>query len=195
MSPVLHRVTEWQRLERPLDVSSSTVLPKQAQVEQVAQGLDHLGFEYLQGWRLYSLPEIPVSVFGHPHSKMLFLFLSDINCTIPSFVLWPQYVSMCVQLWAIRHSSAQSTLNLQRLTSPMSSTKCALLAGQAEAAPGSRVTVLVHGQLAAFCLLDRPNITTRAKVSLSSLGDWLNKALFSTQSLVQLSLACNHPLT
>ena len=65
----------------------------------------------------------------------------------------------------------------------MSSTKCALLVGQAEA--GTHCTLVqgvtghVHGQLAAFWLLDRSNITIRAELSLSSLGDWLTKVLYA----------------
>lgn len=60
----------------------------------------------------------------------------------------------------------------------MSSTKSALLAGQAEVgtlcAHAQGVTGQVHGQLTVFWLLGGPNITIRAELSLSSLGDWLN---------------------
>jgi len=72
---MLHRLAELQRLEGSLDVSSPTPLPKQGQVDQVAQGHVPLGFEYLQGWRLHSLSVQPVSVFDHPHSKKDFSYI------------------------------------------------------------------------------------------------------------------------
>jgi len=40
---------------------------EQGQLQQVAQGCSPLGFEYLQGWGLYSLPGQPV--FNHLHGK------------------------------------------------------------------------------------------------------------------------------
>lgn len=55
------------------DLWMSLVLLKQGQEEQVAQGHVHLGFKYLQGWRLHGLTGQLVSVFDHQHSKNFFL--------------------------------------------------------------------------------------------------------------------------
>ena len=69
------RITELLRLE---GASGDHPVPprcsQQAQLQQVAQGCSHLGFEYLQGWRLRSLSGQPVLLPDHPHhKKKLFL--------------------------------------------------------------------------------------------------------------------------
>jgi len=48
---------------------SSTSLPKQGHLDQVAQDLVQVGFEYLQRRRLHNLPGQPVPVLHHPQSK------------------------------------------------------------------------------------------------------------------------------
>ena len=47
-------------------------LLKQDHLELVAQDSVQLGFEYLQGWRLHTLPGQAVPVLSHPHSKNRF---------------------------------------------------------------------------------------------------------------------------
>jgi len=46
--------------------SSSTLLPKQAHLQQPAQDLVQVGLEYLQRRRLHNLPGQPVPVLHHP---------------------------------------------------------------------------------------------------------------------------------
>ena len=48
--------------------SGPTPLLKQGHPEQAAQDCVQMAFEYLQGWRLHSLPGQPVPVLGHPLS-------------------------------------------------------------------------------------------------------------------------------
>lgn len=45
------------------------------ELEQIAQGLVQLGFENLQGWRLYNLYEQPVLLFDCSHSKNVFPYV------------------------------------------------------------------------------------------------------------------------
>jgi len=49
--------------------SSPTPLPKQGHVEQVAQDLVQVGFEYLQRRRLHNPSGQPVPVLCHPQTK------------------------------------------------------------------------------------------------------------------------------
>lgn len=53
-------------------------LLKQGQLEPVAQDHVRLGFEYLQGQRLYHHTEQPIPMFDKPHNKEGFLLLNGI---------------------------------------------------------------------------------------------------------------------
>lgn len=62
-------------------LSSPSLLVKQGQLEQVAQGSVQSGFQYLQGLRLHSLSVQPAPEFNHPLSKnVYFLCLCGICC-------------------------------------------------------------------------------------------------------------------
>lgn len=52
----------------PLD---STSMPQEGHipVDQLTQGLTQSGLEHLQGWGMHKLPEQPVVVPHHPHTK------------------------------------------------------------------------------------------------------------------------------
>ena len=57
-------------LGRDLCGSSNPVpLPKHGHLEQVAQNLVQVGFEYLQRRRIHSLPGQPVPVLRHPQRE------------------------------------------------------------------------------------------------------------------------------
>lgn len=88
---------------------------------------------------------------------------------------------------------------MQRLPSPMSSSKCAFLVGQAEdemhCTSVKGVIGHVHGKGPTFSLQGRLNISIRFELPPFSLSDWLNKVLSSTLSSVHITLACNCPLT
>jgi len=45
---------------------------KQGHLQLVVQGHVQVAFEYLQGQRLHNLPEQPVPVLSHPHSRKEF---------------------------------------------------------------------------------------------------------------------------
>ena len=51
--------------------SSPTPLPKQGHLQQAAQGLVQVGFEYLQRRRIHNLPGQPVPGLCHPQSEVL----------------------------------------------------------------------------------------------------------------------------
>ena len=77
------RITESLRLE---GASGNRLVPphcsRQAQLQQVTQGCSHLGFEYLQGWRLRNLSGQTVLLPDHPHHKnQLFLCTHRISRT------------------------------------------------------------------------------------------------------------------
>ena len=59
-----------------------TPLLKQGQLEQVAQDSVLSGLEYLQRWRLHSLPGQPLPVFDHSLSKRFFLCLDRVSCDL-----------------------------------------------------------------------------------------------------------------
>lgn len=134
----LHQVTELQRLEGLLDVSSLTHFDQAESGRRGCSGSWPVRFEYLQGQRLHNLS-------GHTVSTLIVkefsLFLRGINHAIAFFTdpNIPQYD----QLWAIPNSPAQSIFNIEPTylapTQRLSSTKCAFLAGQAEAVPLARM--------------------------------------------------------
>jgi len=49
--------------------SSPTPMPKQVHLQQAAQDLVQVGFEYLQRRRIHILPGQPVTVLHHPQSE------------------------------------------------------------------------------------------------------------------------------
>ena len=51
---------------------SPAPLPKQDQLEQVAQDCVQSSSEYLQGWRLHNSSGQTVPVFDHPQNKEVF---------------------------------------------------------------------------------------------------------------------------
>lgn len=86
------RTTESLRLE---GASGDRLVPpccsQQAQLQQVAQGCSHVGFEYLQAWRLCNLSGQPVLLPDDPHHKKKSLFL----CIMESPVLYFMSIASC----------------------------------------------------------------------------------------------------
>lgn len=167
-------------------------LPKQ--VEEVAQGHGQLGFEYFQGQRIHSLSGQPVATLT---VKQLTLFLRGINHAITFLTdldIFPSMTSS--EPCHIPLLKVPSTLNLHILhlhTGVVFYQMCFACWSGRGCAPGQDGIGHMHEQLAAFWLLDKPNITIRAELYLFMLGNCLNKLLSSTQSLeislkMQLSL-------
>ena len=52
--------------------SGPSPLLKQGHLQPAAQDHVQVAFEYLQGWRIHSLPGQPVPVLGHSYSKKVF---------------------------------------------------------------------------------------------------------------------------
>jgi len=67
-----------------------TPLLKQGHLQPVAQDNVHMAFEYLQGWRLHSVPGQPVPVLGCPHSEAVFPdVLREPSCvSVSAHCLW-----------------------------------------------------------------------------------------------------------
>jgi len=66
--------------------SSPTLLPKQGHLEQAAQDLVQVGFEYLHRRRLHKSSGQPVPVLRHPQGKAV---LPRVQLELPVFSLCP----------------------------------------------------------------------------------------------------------
>jgi len=53
----------------PLEIILFHIPLKHGHLEPIAEDQDQLGFEYLQGFRLYNLSGQPVPVFDLPHGE------------------------------------------------------------------------------------------------------------------------------
>jgi len=66
--------------------SSSTLLPKQGQIQQAAQNLVQAGLEYLQRRRIHSLSGQSVSVLRHPQREEV---LPHVQMELPTIQFVP----------------------------------------------------------------------------------------------------------
>jgi len=65
--------------------SSPTPLPKQGHLEQAAQDLVQVGFEYLQRRRIHNPSEQPVPVLRHPQREEVLPHV-QLELPVPQFV-------------------------------------------------------------------------------------------------------------
>jgi len=66
--------------------SSTTTLPKHGHLDQVAQDLVQVGFEYVQKKRLHNTSGQPVPAFCHPQSDTV---LPHVRLELPMFPFVP----------------------------------------------------------------------------------------------------------
>lgn len=66
----------------------SSPLLKQGHLELIAQDCIQMTLEYLQEWRLCSLPGQPVPVLGHPlNNKVLMMFMRNLLYLCPLYLV------------------------------------------------------------------------------------------------------------